>query len=208
MTTKSANRRGGWILTSVLWMTIVFVATALSAVRTLAAPFGFGGKVQTAGPSTFTIGPGTSISGNLQIQNLPTSTAQVQICGSKVRRNLQVQNSGIALLIGASSSCPGNTLGGNLQVNNNSAPIGITDNMVAGNLQVNSNTAPTQVFNNIVNRNLRCQNNTSITGQTADVARLDYTIRFDRDGNQAAGTITLTTFPLPNGNPLDGEEES
>jgi hypothetical protein len=35
----------------------------------------------------------------------------------------------------------------------------------------------------------------------AAAARLDYTIQFH--GNQIAGTITLTTFPLT-GNPLDG----
>jgi hypothetical protein len=37
----------------------------------------------------------------------------------------------------------------------------------------------------------------------ADVARLDYTISFDQDGDQVTGTITLTTFPLQ-ANPLDG----
>jgi hypothetical protein len=37
-----------------------------------------------------------------------------------------------------------------------------------------------------------------------DVARVDYTISFAQGGNQATGTITLTTFPLENGNPLDG----
>jgi hypothetical protein len=37
----------------------------------------------------------------------------------------------------------------------------------------------------------------------ADVARLDYTVKFARDGRQVTGTITLTTFPLQ-GNPLDG----
>ena len=37
----------------------------------------------------------------------------------------------------------------------------------------------------------------------ADVARIDYTISFDKDGDQVSGTITLTTFPLQ-ANPLDG----
>jgi hypothetical protein len=35
----------------------------------------------------------------------------------------------------------------------------------------------------------------------ADVARIDYTIRFDTSLNQASGTETLTTFPLQ-GNPF------
>src|SRR3982074_1717283 len=37
----------------------------------------------------------------------------------------------------------------------------------------------------------------------ADVARIDYTISFDPDHDQATGTETLTAFPLQ-GNPLDG----
>jgi len=38
-----------------------------------------------------------------------------------------------------------------------------------------------------------------------DVARLDYTINFSQDRRQVTGTITLSTFPLETGNPLDGE---
>jgi hypothetical protein len=38
-----------------------------------------------------------------------------------------------------------------------------------------------------------------------DVARLDYTISLAQDRSQMTGTVTLTTFPLENGNPLDGE---
>jgi hypothetical protein len=37
----------------------------------------------------------------------------------------------------------------------------------------------------------------------ADVARIDYTIRFDSDHDRATGTEILTVFPLQ-GNPLDG----
>jgi hypothetical protein len=37
----------------------------------------------------------------------------------------------------------------------------------------------------------------------ADVARLDWTVKFAADGTQVKGTVTLTTFPLT-GNPLDG----
>jgi hypothetical protein len=37
----------------------------------------------------------------------------------------------------------------------------------------------------------------------ADAARLDYAISFDQNGDQATGTVTLTTFPLQ-GNPLGG----
>ena len=37
-----------------------------------------------------------------------------------------------------------------------------------------------------------------------DGARLDYTLNFAPDRRQVAGTVTLMTFPLENGNPLDG----
>ena len=37
----------------------------------------------------------------------------------------------------------------------------------------------------------------------ADVARLDYTVKFAQDGRQITGTITLRTVPLQ-ANPLDG----
>jgi hypothetical protein len=37
-----------------------------------------------------------------------------------------------------------------------------------------------------------------------DVGRLDYTISFTSNRSQVAGTIIFTTFPLENGNPLNG----
>jgi hypothetical protein len=123
-----------------------------------------GGNVQITGASTFTIGPGASVGGDLQIQNLPASTAQNQICATSVNGNLQFQNSGTALLIGASSSCAGNTVANDLTVQNNTAATTITGNTVHGNLVDQNNTAQSQVFNNIVGNNLQCQNNTFIGG--------------------------------------------
>lgn len=123
-----------------------------------------GGNLQISGASTFSVGPGTSVSGDLQVQNLPASAAQNQICGSSVHGNLVFQNSGTALLIGASSSCPGNTVGNDLTVQNNTAATSIIGNTVTGNLVDQGNTAPTQVFNNIVGNNLQCASNTSISG--------------------------------------------
>ena len=37
-----------------------------------------------------------------------------------------------------------------------------------------------------------------------DVARLDYIMSFVPDRSHVTGTITISTFPLENGNPLDG----
>jgi hypothetical protein len=39
----------------------------------------------------------------------------------------------------------------------------------------------------------------------ADVARLDYTLSFTPGRRQATGSVTLRTFPLQSGDPLQGE---
>jgi hypothetical protein len=146
---------------------------------------GVGGNVQVNGGGTFSIVGSTTINGNLEINNLPTGSALNQVCGSRIMNNLQYQNSGAPVEIGAASACPGNTIGGNLQVGNNTASTwlfnntvagdlqdqnntastGIVGNSVGGNLQVQNNTGPsTQVSDNAVTKNLQCQNNTAITG--------------------------------------------
>lgn len=124
-----------------------------------------GGNVQING-GTFTLGPGSSIGGNLQIQSLPTGPGQNQVCGTTVNGDLQFQNSGTALLIGSTNpaSCAGNNVGGNLQVHDNTAATTVAGNIVGGNLQDNNNTASTQIFTNMVGNNLQCAGDTSITG--------------------------------------------
>ncbi len=123
------------------------------------------GNLQISGGSFF-IAPNTKIGNDLQIQNIPQSAAQNRICGSNVHGNLQLQNSGVAVTIGltGSVSCPGNKIGGNLQVHNNTAETVIIDNNVNGNLEDHNNTALTKVIGNIVGNNLQCQNNSDIIG--------------------------------------------
>jgi hypothetical protein len=125
-----------------------------------------GGDVQVKGGGTFSIGPSSTINGNLQIQNLPGGSGQNQVCGTTVGGDLQFQNSGTAVLIGGHppSPCSGNTVGGNLQVQNNWASTSVVGNTVSGNLMDQNNTGPTQVFNNTVSGNLHCQNDTTIQG--------------------------------------------
>lgn len=145
-----------------------------------------GRNVQITSSPIFSVGPSTTISGNLQVQNLSSGTGLNQICGSTVKGNVQFQNNGTAAQIGSASPslCAGNVIGGNLQVQNNTASTAIFNNMVGGNLQDQNNTASTsvvgngvggnlqvmndttsaQVSNNTVTNNLQCQNDTSITG--------------------------------------------
>jgi hypothetical protein len=123
-----------------------------------------GGNVQVQGGGTFSFGGSARIVGNLQVQNLPASSTQNQVCGAGVNGNLTYQNSDAPVQIGASVICPGNTVGGDLQVGNNSAVVGIVGNMVAGNMQVQNNTGSTTVSGNNVVKNLQCSGNTTITG--------------------------------------------
>jgi len=103
-----------------------------------------GGNLQITGGGTFSMAS-TDVNGDLQIQNIPAGSAQNQICGTRVKGNLTFHNNGTAVAIGTTSaSCPGNTIGNDLQVNNNTAAVQVFDDTAGGNLQ--------------------CQNNSSITG--------------------------------------------
>jgi hypothetical protein len=120
-----------------------------------------GKNVQITGGGGFSIGPGVSIGGNLQIQNVPASPGTDQVCGTSVKGNLQFQDSGTATQIGAGGGCPGNTVSGDLTVQNNTASTTVDSNTVGGNLTDQNNTALTQIDSNTVKGNLTDQNNTA-----------------------------------------------
>ena len=123
-----------------------------------------GGDVQVNGGAV-SIGPGSTIGGNLQIQSLPGGSGPNQVCGTTVHGDLQLQNNLSAILIGAGPiACAGNIVGGNLQVQNNSGATTIVGNTVTGNLDDQGNTGPTQVFSNVVGNDLTCQQDSVITG--------------------------------------------
>ena len=105
--------------------------------------------VQINGGGSFAIGPSAIIQGNLQIQNLPVSSGLNMVCGADMKGNLQFQNNAASVEIGSYPSCPGNTIGGGLQVQNNTAPTRIYDNTVGGNLLDQNNTAATVIDGNI-----------------------------------------------------------
>jgi hypothetical protein len=123
------------------------------------------GNVEAIGGGNVSIGPGSTITGNLQIHNLPANAGQSQVCGSTVNGNLDFVNNNSAVLIGsAATSCAGNQVGGDLTVHNNSGATTVAGNTVTGNLDDHNNTGATQVFNNTVGNNLACQQNSTITG--------------------------------------------
>jgi len=105
-----------------------------------------GGDLTMNGGGGFSIGPSATIGGNVTIQSEPSSAAQSQVCGATVKGNLTLQSDGGPVQLGSTTpaNCGGNTIGGNMTIQQNTAAVG--------------------VFNNLIGGNLSCQNNTSITG--------------------------------------------
>jgi hypothetical protein len=104
------------------------------------------GNIAIQGSAAFSLGPRTTINGNLVVQNVASGSSMNQICGTHVDGNMQVSQNATPIQIGSAlpDSCPGNFVGGNLAVD--------------------YNTAAAAVFNNGVTKNLECGSNTSITG--------------------------------------------
>jgi hypothetical protein len=103
------------------------------------------GNLQISKASAFTLGapapapvPGAAVNGNLIIQNLSAGLLQQgTVCGVLVQQNLQVQNNGSPIEIGAASgtqNCAGNRIVGNLQCTGNTSLTG-GKNSVQGSAQ-------------------------------------------------------------------------
>jgi Subtilase family len=105
------------------------------------------GNVQAQGGGLVSITDGVMIGGNLQVQQLAPNTSMDSVCGATINGNLQWQNNRAPVTIGAPPGCQGNQVGGNLQVQNNTMPSGY------------SNPAAT-IEDNTVRGNLQSQNNT------------------------------------------------
>jgi len=150
------------------------------------------GDVHIRGESMFSIGSLTVIGSDLIIRgnggdddegededgdrrtsNMPNSTPPNQICGTIVQRNLDVRKNKTAVQIGSDSdsSCAGNLIGGDLEVEQNLASIAIFDSSVVGNLEVEDNTGQIAIFDNIISGNLRCEDNSAITGAGNEAKR-------------------------------------
>jgi hypothetical protein len=122
------------------------------------------GSVQINNGGTFSVGPSTTVSGNIQVQHLPAGTSVNQICGATVNGDVQIQNNAAPVQVGSQSGCGGNSIGGSVSIQSNSASTSIDNNLVIGNLTDQSNTGASQVFSNTVGQSLACQGNASITG--------------------------------------------
>jgi uncharacterized repeat protein (TIGR03803 family) len=103
------------------------------------------GNVQIEG-GTYNLGPSLAISSKLEVSNVPSGSTTNNICGVNVNGSFYYDANGSPAQIGSSAgSCPGNTIGGDLEFD--------------------SNTSSVQGFNNKVNSNINCSGNTgTLTG--------------------------------------------
>ena len=123
------------------------------------------GNVQISGASGFSLG-GSTIGGNLQVQQVTMGQSPETVCGMQVNGNLQVQNNASEIMIGSNNTqtCAGNAVVGNLEAGNNTDGLSINSNTVGGNLQAqNDGTPAIDVSGNKVTGNLQCQNNADVT---------------------------------------------
>ena len=122
-----------------------------------------GGNVLLRGGAS-SIGPFTTIGGNLEILNIPESTSTNEICTTKVKGNVRLKDVGTSVQIGSPApTCGGNAIGGNLHALDNTGETRVYGNSISGNLHIQNNTSETQVYNNNVGKILLLQNNSGST---------------------------------------------
>ena len=91
----------------------------------------------------------------------------VTICGTTIEHDLHVEHaSGGAVTIGDLGSCAGDTIGHDLQVENNAVPVTVAGDHVGHDLQVHNNSGGSTVSGNSVGHDARCDGNNPVaTGQ-------------------------------------------
>jgi hypothetical protein len=154
-----------------------------------------GGNVIVSG-GTYSIGPSTTIKGNLTVQSIAKGSAQNLVCGTTVGGSLTLQSVGTVATIGsASPSCPANTISGSLTLQSNSAAITVSGDTVKGSVTDQSNTAATTLSENTISGSVTDQGNSgasvvslnSITGTLVDQSNSASSVL---SGNKVGQTLT------------------
>jgi hypothetical protein len=124
----------------------------------------------------------SAVGGSVQVKKVGGSGSAVQVCGTRIRQDLQVEESTLARFLEVgdpANNCPGNDIGGNLQVHKNSFPLGqIVGNGVGfgsdGNLRFDENRGQSELLRNDVDGDLQCFENQpppTSAGNTFDQAQ-------------------------------------
>jgi hypothetical protein len=110
------------------------------------------GNLTIQGSSSFSIGQGTSITGNLTISQVASGSTASEICGVTIGGNLIIDSNAIPMMVGSPVDfCWSNVIGQNATIQNNTAEVTVNDNDVK--------------------KNLSCTGNAHITGSTNTAAK-------------------------------------
>ena len=131
------------------------------------------GSVRIDRADGFSIGPNTTINGDLEVRDLPSGMTTDQICGSTISGDLRLIYNDASLRIGSetASVCQTNVIGGDLKVSGNGNYIEIYGNGISENVEIFGNRGEILFLNNVLTKDdLRCEDNRSITvtGDTAN----------------------------------------
>ncbi len=100
--------------------------------------------------------------GDVEVEH---SSEVVQVCGTKVRHDVEIKRSGFDILVGdpKTNDCAGNTVGDDVEVERNDAQVELVvrGNAIGGDLEVNRNSGPADkaVEDNTGGRKLECFGN-------------------------------------------------
>lgn len=166
-----------------------FVAAAGTLIR---------GNLSVTGDSVFcSLGTSTqavTIQGNVSVQSLSNGATIQYICSTTVNGNVSYEDNGSTGIIGGTSTCGGNTIGGNLTITSNTGPLTIGNNKVNGNIAIQSNTAAVTITSNNANGTITVSGNLGGT-MTSNSANGTCSLSGDNpkitaSGNTAKGTNT------------------
>ena len=104
----------------------------------------------------------TTVGRDVEIEK---ASQAVQVCGTTIEGDLEVQRSGTDLLIGdpLAVGCPGNTVSGDIEIERNFTDVEfvVRGNTIGDDLEVNRNTGPVEKFvaDNVGGDELECERN-------------------------------------------------
>jgi hypothetical protein len=127
-----------------------------------------GGNVQVQGGGTISLTNATYIRGDLQIQNLSASAVENEVCGVTVKGNLQYQNNGAPVQIGEPPTGVG---------------VGAISlcpgNKIGGNIQALNNTAEVDINYNAVSGSLQADGNTAAVNVSSNTVKGNLQVQND-----------------------------
>lgn len=117
-----------------------------------------------------------NVSGNFTIQSVTNSTTDT-VCSTTIVKSFTYQSNGSPAVIGASTGCAGNTVGGNFTVQSNTAKVTVgatgtgNGNAVTGNIMVSGNTGGGTLTNNSAGGNCALSNDKPGIAGTSNTAK-------------------------------------